>query len=117
VNSERRKAIGLGGLALIGLGGALWLQQHNPPVVPTPTPAPTPVPTPTPAPAPSGRQYQVLGGDTLWAIAAQFYGNGALYPQIYSANAAVIEQAAIDHGFASSEAGHWIFPGEMLTIP
>jgi nucleoid-associated protein YgaU len=116
--AEKRKAIGLGGLALIGLGVGLYFEQSKPAPVPTPTPTPTPTPVPTPTPAPAaGRTYTVLGGDTLWAIAGQFYGNPYLYPQIYAANAAVIEQTAQAHGFATSSAGHWIFPGEVLVIP
>jgi nucleoid-associated protein YgaU len=119
VNAEQRRALGLGGLALIGLGAMLYFEQGpaTPAPKPTPTPTPTPVPVPVPTPAPTGRMYEVLGGDTLWAIAQKFYGNPYLYPQIYSANSALIEATAIAHGFASSGSGHWIFPGEMLVIP
>lgn len=35
--------------------------------------------------------YTVMRGDTLWKIAAKFYGNGALWPRIYEDNAAVIK--------------------------
>jgi nucleoid-associated protein YgaU len=108
-----------GGLALVGLGGYLYLQGQQPAAKPAPAPQPTPAPTPAPVPpsSPCARQYQVLGGDTLWGIATRFYGNGAAYPQIYGANATLIESTAIAHGFASSEAGHWIFPGQILCIP
>lgn len=119
VNTRRGKVspFMLGGLALIGLGVGLYFEQKPAPV-PAPGPAPTPAPVPSPTPAPAtGRTYTVRGGDTLWAIAGDFYGNPYLYPQIYSANAAVIEQTAQAHGFATSGAGHWIFPGEVLVIP
>lgn len=34
----------------------------------------------------SGRYYTVVKGDTLWAIAQRFYGNGNRYPEIAKAN-------------------------------
>jgi nucleoid-associated protein YgaU len=113
--NERRNAIGLGGLALIGLGAVMYFEQK--PAAPAPVPTPTPTPTPVPVPTPVVRSYQVLGGDTLWAIAGQFYGDPTQYPRIYAANSAVIEQTAQAHGFVNSGGGHWIFPGEMLVIP
>jgi len=116
VNSDTRKALGIGGLALVGLGAVMYFESQPKPAS---SPAPTPSPSPSPAPVATvaARTYTVRGGDTLWAIAGDFYGNPNLYPQIYAANAAVIEQTAQAHGFASSDAGHWIFPGEVLVIP
>lgn len=64
-----------------------------------------------------GATYRVVSGDTLWGIAERFYGNGAEWPKIYTANAAQIEATARAHGFASSDTGHWIFPGEVFVIP
>jgi LysM repeat protein len=46
--------------------------------------------------------YTVRKGDSLWAIAEQFYGNGSLYNQIIDAN-----------GLTSSR----IYPGQELVIP
>ena len=62
-------------------------------------------------------QYKVVSGDTLWAIAQKYYGNGAEYTKIYEANKELIEATAASHGFKSSNGGHWIWPGEVLTIP
>jgi len=44
--------------------------------------------SPRPAPAPPGvkRTYRVKAGDTLVAIAKQFYGDGERYEEIYEAN-------------------------------
>ncbi|MFF1909233.1 LysM peptidoglycan-binding domain-containing protein [Kitasatospora sp. NPDC058218] len=56
--------------------------------------------------------YTVKSGDTLWGIAEKYYGAGGLWQAIYSANRPVIEKAAHDHGLASSDSGHWIYPGE-----
>jgi nucleoid-associated protein YgaU len=44
--------------------------------------------SPRPAPAPPGvkRTYRVKAGDTLAAIAKQFYGDGERYQEIYEAN-------------------------------
>ena len=67
--------------------------------------------------APSGGSHTVVSGDTLWAIAKKAYGNGAQYTKIYSANSGAIEAAAKSHGKSSSNNGHWIYPGTVLTIP
>lgn len=61
--------------------------------------------------------HKVKSGDNLWSIAKKYYGNGALYKSIYTANKNVIEDAAKKHGKASSREGHWIWSGTVLTIP
>lgn len=61
--------------------------------------------------------YTVKSGDTLWALAKYFYGNGSLYTIIYNANKSTIEAVAKQHGRSSSSNGHWIYPGTVLTIP
>ncbi len=61
--------------------------------------------------------YTVESGDTLWGIADSYYGSGIRYTEIYDANADTIEAAAQEHGFDSSEGGHWIWPGEVFSIP
>lgn len=66
---------------------------------------------------PEKTTYTIKSGDTLWALAKYFYGNGALYTIIYNANKSVIESVAKSRGLASSSNGHWIFPGTELTIP
>lgn len=67
-------------------------------------PAPTPEPEPAaPPPAPEPRTYTVEPGDTLWAIAERFYGDGNRYQEIANAS-----------GIANPDL---INPGQVLTIP
>lgn len=65
----------------------------------------------------SGGTYTVVSGDTLWGIAAKKLGSGSKWTSIYDANASTIEAEAKKHGKVSSDHGHWIWPGEELTIP
>ena len=62
-------------------------------------------------------EYTIKSGDTLWALAKRFYGNGSHYTIIYNANKSVIEAEAKRRGRTSSSNGHWIYPGTKLTIP
>lgn len=61
--------------------------------------------------------YTVMSGDTLWGIAAKKLGSGSKWTLIYDANSGTIEGEAKKHGKSSSDHGHWIWPGEVLTIP
>ncbi|MDC8985352.1 LysM peptidoglycan-binding domain-containing protein [Mycobacterium marinum] len=58
---------------------------------------------PEPAAEPAPRTYTVVSGDTLWAIAERFYGDGSKYQVIAEAS-----------GVANPDLIH---PGEVLTIP
>jgi LysM repeat protein len=83
-------------------GRALWASgtalagAAEAPAAPTEAPA-------APVEAPAKRIYTVVSGDTLWAIAARFYGDGSQYPKIASAN-----------GIANPDL---IMVGQELTIP
>ena len=70
-----------------------------------------------PEPAAAGGSYTVVGGDTLWGISKKNYGSGSSHPKIYSANSGTIEASAKSHGKSSSNSGHWIYPGDVYTIP
>lgn len=63
----------------------------------------TPSPEPEPTPIPDTTTYTVQSGDSLWAIAQKFYGNGNRYMEIARAN-----------GIADPNLIH---PGEVLKIP
>lgn len=65
----------------------------------------------------SGDTYTVVSGDTLWGIAAKKLGSGSKWISIYDANSDTIEAEAKKHGKISSDHGHWIWAGEVLTIP
>lgn len=108
-------------LVLYGFDGVAWSSGTNtdeaPPVVeaevvpaaveeaaPVEVPAPAaPVEPPPPPPPPAPRTYTVVSGDTLWAIAERFYGDGNKYPQIAEAS-----------GIANPDLIH---PGQVVTIP
>lgn len=65
----------------------------------------------------AGTIYIIASGDTLWSIAKKMLGDGEKRTLIYNTNVEIIEQAAKEHGLASSGNGHWIFPGTVITIP
>lgn len=70
-----------------------------------------------PSPA-SPVTYTVVSGDTLWGIAQEFYGSGLQWRIIYDANQAQIEADATANGLWDPyDPGHWIFPGQVFTIP
>ena len=50
-------------------------------------------------------QYTVAPGDTLWAIAEQFYGDGAHHTRIFEANRDQLSNPDL------------IFPGQVLRVP
>ncbi len=50
------------------------------------------------------KTYTVVKGDTLWAIAKKFYGDGNQYPKIASANASIKNP-------------NLIYAGQVLSIP
>jgi nucleoid-associated protein YgaU len=85
------------------LAGGAEAPATEAPAAPTAAPpAPTEAPA-VPTEAPAQRIYTVVSGDTLWAIAARFYGDGSKYPKIASAN-----------GIANPDL---IMVGQKLTIP
>jgi nucleoid-associated protein YgaU len=73
------------------------------PAPPAPEPEAAPPPPPPPPPPPAPRTYTVISGDTLWAIAERFYGDGSKYQRIADAS-----------GISNPDLIH---PGQVLTIP
>ena len=74
-------------------------------------------PETTTRPTEEKKTYTTVSGDTLWAIAKKFYGDGSKWTIIYEANKDIIEKTAKSHGKNSSENGKWIYPGITLVIP
>ena len=56
-----------------------------------------------PTPAPTDQVHVVVKGDTLWDIAAKYYGNAYLWPQVWEKNKYVLD-------------AHWIYPGDPLIL-
>ncbi|MEV6715921.1 LysM peptidoglycan-binding domain-containing protein [Lentzea sp. NPDC051208] len=89
-----------------GDGGAKWASNTNTdsPQPSPEAPAAAPVQEAPAAPAaPAVQTCTIAGGDTLWATAERFYGDGNRYGEIASAN-----------GIANPDLIH---PGQVLTIP
>ena len=59
----------------------------------------------SPEPKKSPKTHTVKSGDTMWAIAKKYYGNGSQYPKIHKANKDKIKNPNL------------IYPGQKLTIP
>lgn len=55
--------------------------------------------------APAAKTYTVKKGDSLWAIAAKYYGKGSDYSKIAGANTDKISNPNL------------IYPGQVLTLP
>lgn len=103
-------------LVLYGFDGPAWSSDTHTDEVPAapaePEVAPAAVEEPVveappepaaPPPPPAPRTYTVVSGDTLWAIAEKFYGDGNRYPEIAAAS-----------GVPNPDL---IQPGQVLTIP
>lgn len=59
---------------------------------------------PDPAAFPAdAKVYTIAKGDTLWALAQQFYKNSYLWPQLWEANTYITD-------------AHWIYPGDPLLV-
>jgi hypothetical protein len=56
-----------------------------------------------PTPAPEDQVHVIVRGDTLWDLAAKYYGNAYLWPQIWEKNQYVLD-------------AHWIYPGDPLVL-
>lgn len=63
------------------------------------------------------KTYTIKNGDCLWNIAKQYYGNGAQYTKILSANRSTLDAAAKKHGHSSCNNGNLIFAGTTIKIP
>jgi hypothetical protein len=59
---------------------------------------------PDPATYPPGsRTHTIRSGDTLWALAQQYYGSPYLWPQLWESNTWITD-------------AHWIYPGDVLLV-
>jgi len=56
-----------------------------------------------PTPPPNVQVHVIVKGDTLWDLAAHYYGNPYLWPQIWEKNQYILD-------------AHWIYPGDPLVV-
>lgn len=63
------------------------------------------------------QEYTIKDGDTLSLIAKKFYDKEDKWEEIYNANKNTIENAAKEHGLASSSNGWQIYAGTKIIIP
>lgn len=56
-----------------------------------------------PVPPPGAEVHVIRSGDTLWQLAARFYGDPYLWPQLWEQNRYILD-------------AHWIYPGDPLVI-
>lgn len=75
--------------------------------------APPPPPRPEPPPPPKQRTHTVVRGDSMWAIAQKYYGNGSRYPEIYNANKKIIDEKNAKYKTSK----YTIYPGQVFVIP
>ncbi len=91
---------------------------QTPAAQPTTAPAESAAAQPTPAPAEStsagGQEYIVQRGDSLYALAKRFYGNGERWRLIFDATNA---RASTDSTFQVIAKPQLIRPGQKLVIP
>lgn len=52
---------------------------------------------------PNAKTHEIKAGDTLWALAQQYYGNAYLWPQLWESNTWITD-------------AHWIYPGDVLLV-
>lgn len=71
----------------------------------TPTRPSNPKKPPTKPKQPSQKYHVVKKGESIWTIARQYYGKGALWTKIYNANKGIIKNQNV------------IYPGQRLLIP
>lgn len=71
----------------------------------------------TNAPNTKDTAYKLKDTDTLVALAKKYYQDEKMADAIYIYNRTTIEQAAIEHGRASSSNGSYIYPGTQIMIP
>lgn len=72
--------------------------------------------TETERPAKETTSYTIKSGDSLWAIAQQYMGDGSKWEQLYQENKDILDKTAAQYGHNSNN-GTWIFPGTTIKIP
>lgn len=63
------------------------------------------------------KTYTIKRGDCLWNIAKKYYGSGAKYTKILSANRSTLDKAARKYGYSNCKNGNLIFAGTTIVIP
>ena len=61
--------------------------------------------------------HTVKSGDTIYSLSLMYYGSDSGYVKLYEANSRIIETAARNAGYTSSDGGHVLIAGIQILIP
>lgn len=67
----------------------------------------------SPKPTKIAKSHTVVSGNSLWAIAKKYYGDGSRYPEIYSENKELIDKR--NKGTGNDK--YTIYPNQVFVIP
>lgn len=62
-------------------------------------------------------RVEVKDGDSLWALAEKYLGDGKMWPELWRLNQDVIIQEQLKRVDSPLSGADLLFPGTVLTVP